>query len=218
MMACRVMAVARQGWTPLGLAAKAKNVEMVKYLLENKAEPNVCLQSALGQSLSIVCSFFAGLFLIFHRPLAEHPFPFVLRSDEMLRIRSLQVGDGTALRAASRAGCMASCELLLEYGADLFAIDKEGKDAVEVALLSKKKECARFLQQRIAALAARNVRLLSFCLFPPFSLAEYMPACFLRLSPISSPPALLLHYSVSDPKPGAGAMFSLAVQIRRHVS
>ena len=40
-MRCSVCLTASQGWTPLGLAAKARNVEMVKYLLENKAEPNV---------------------------------------------------------------------------------------------------------------------------------------------------------------------------------
>src|SRR5215210_1798027 len=134
----RVNAVARDGYSPLGLAAFFKHAAVVKALLERGATPNLPSRDQGFTPLHSAVATDAGA--------AIHEIVRMLL--EAGADPNAQSREGTTpLHSAAFTGDLESAEMLLEHGADPNAADAKGHTPLDVARDRKNVEVATALHR-----------------------------------------------------------------------
>ncbi len=134
-------AVARDGYTPLGLAAFFKRRDVVKALLERGAKPNVPSRDQGFTPLHSAVATDAGT--------AEGEIVRLLLeagADPNAKSRE----GGTPLHSAAFTGDLEIAELLLAYGADPNATDPKSLTALDIARDRRNVEVAALLHHAVA--------------------------------------------------------------------
>lgn len=131
-----VNAFARDGFTPLGLAAFFGHFALVEFLLAHGANPN--LASNNSQHVAPLNSAAAGRHLDIARVLIAHG----------ADVNARQTGGFAPLHNAAQNGQLAMIELLIANGADINARADDGKTPRVFALEAKHVDAARILQER----------------------------------------------------------------------
>jgi uncharacterized protein len=133
-------AVARDGYSPLGLAAFFKRRDVVRVLLERGAKPSVPSRDQGFTPLHSAVATDAGE--------AIHEIVRLLLdagADPNAKSRE----GGTPLHSAAFTGDLEIAELLLAYGADPTATDPKGHTPLDIARDRRKVEVAALLQQTV---------------------------------------------------------------------
>jgi ankyrin repeat protein len=134
-------AVARDGYTPLGLAAFFKRRDVVRALLERGAKPNVPSRDQGFTPLHSAVATDAGT--------AEGEIVRLLLeagADPNAKSRE----GGTPLHSAAFTGDLEIAELLLAYGADPNATDPKSLTALDIARDRRNVEVAALLHHAVA--------------------------------------------------------------------
>jgi uncharacterized protein len=127
---------ARDGFTPLGLAAFFGNKEVVEVLLAGGANPNLQSKNAF-KAVPLQSAAVRGRLEI-ARMLVEHGAETNVRGE----------GGYTPLHEVASSGQIEFAKLLLQHNADINAKGDDGKTPLGIALASKQVEMAEFLRTR----------------------------------------------------------------------
>ncbi|XP_055634090.1 protein fem-1 homolog C-like [Toxorhynchites rutilus septentrionalis] len=128
-----VNALSGIGLTPLTAACKSENFEMVKYLIENGADVQATASSGVTYLIDSIES----------EPLCRYLI------SKGVDVNGHDSNGNTALHCAVENEGMDTIELLLDHGADPFAKNHSGDDALQIACIAGALEIADYLLDRI---------------------------------------------------------------------
>ena len=122
------------GGTPMMLALAAKNVEVVKYLLENGANPNNHTKERNGKIYPLHMILDQDKFLNQDKLLDMAIFKLLIKHGAKLETKCGGYGKLTPLQLAARRGKSFETKYLIDMGADMNVLDDLGRSAVHIAI------------------------------------------------------------------------------------